>query len=147
MKVSAIAILLNIYYIYSMEMEQEIKEKSILVVDDEVDLRSVLEQKFAEEGFTVFTAPNGKEALNVALKEKPDMIVLDIVMPEMNGFEMLSELQKDEWGKSVPVIFLTNSSSLETISKAVEFSSAEYIVKTDIGLDEIVKRVKERMMR
>ncbi len=127
-------------------MEQE-KEKSILVVDDEEDLRGVLEQKFTDEGFTVFTAKNGKEAIEVALKNKPDMIVLDIVMPEMNGFEMLSELQKDEWGKSVPVIFLTNSSSLETISKAVEFSSAEYIVKTDIGLDEIVKRVKERMAR
>lgn len=128
-------------------MEQETKEKSILVVDDEEDLRGVLEQKFTDEGFTVFTAKNGKEAIDVALKNKPDMIVLDIVMPEMNGFEMLSELQKDEWGKNVPVIFLTNSSSLETISKAVEFSSAEYIVKTDIGLDEIVKRVKERMMR
>lgn len=128
-------------------MEQETKEKSILVVDDEVDLRNVLEQKFSEEGFVVYTATNGNEALDVALKKKPDMIVLDIVMPEKNGFEMLSELQKDEWGKSVPVIFLTNSSSLETISKAVEFSDAEYIVKTDIGLDEIVKRVKERMMR
>lgn len=128
-------------------MEQETKEKSILIVDDEEDLRGVLEQKFTDEGFVVHTAKNGKEAIEVALKNKPDMIVLDIVMPEMNGFEMLSELQKDEWGKNVPVIFLTNSSSLETISKAVEFSSAEYIVKTDIGLDEIVKRVKERMMR
>lgn len=128
-------------------MEQETKEKSILIVDDEEDLRGVLEQKFIDEGFVVYTAKNGKEALDVALKQKPDMIVLDIVMPEMNGFEMLSALQKDEWGKDVPVIFLTNSSSLETISKAVEFSSAEYIVKTDIGLDEIVKRVKERMMR
>jgi DNA-binding response OmpR family regulator len=128
-------------------MEQETKEKSILIVDDEEDLRGVLEQKFIDEGFVVHTAKNGKEALDVALKQKPDMIVLDIVMPEMNGFEMLSALQKDEWGKDVPVIFLTNSSSLETISKAVEFSSAEYIVKTDIGLDEIVKRVKERMMR
>lgn len=123
------------------------QQKSILIVDDEADLRNVLEQKFLEEGLRVFTARDGKEAIQVALAEKPDVIVLDIVMPEMNGFEMLSELQKDPWGKEVPVIFLTNSSSLETISKAVEFSSAEYIVKTDIGLDEIVLRVKERMSR
>lgn len=127
--------------------QEEKKEKSILIVDDEEDLRGVLAQKFEEEGLTVFTARDGKEALEVAMREKPDMIVLDIIMPEMNGFEMLSALQKDTWGKDVPVIFLTNSSSLETISKAVEFSSAEYIVKTDIGLDEIVKRVKERLMR
>lgn len=119
--------------------------KKVLIVDDEEALLSVLSTKFKEEGVQVFTAENGKKGLEVAFAERPDIIVLDIMMPEMDGFDVMKHLQEDDWGKTVPVILLTNSSSFETISKAVSSGMSEFIVKTELKLDDVVARVKARL--
>ncbi len=121
------------------------QSKTVLIVDDEEALRSVLATKFKEEGITVLTAENGVKGLETALAEHPDLIVLDIMMPEMDGFDVMKHLQEDAWGKTVPVILLTNSSSFETISKAVTSGMSEFIVKTELKLDEVVNRVKDRL--
>lgn len=118
---------------------------TVLIVDDEEALRTVLATKFTEEGINVLTAENGKKALEVAFAEHPNIIVLDIMMPEMDGFDVMKHLQEDEWGKTVPVILLTNSSSFETISKAVSSGMSEFIVKTELKLDEVIARVKDRL--
>jgi CheY-like chemotaxis protein len=119
--------------------------QKVLIVDDEESLLTVLSTKFTEEGITVLTAENGKKALEVAFAEHPDVIVLDIMMPEMDGFDVMKHLQEDEWGKTVPIILLTNSSSFDTISKAVSSGMSEFIVKTELKLDEVVNRVKQRL--
>ncbi len=121
--------------------------KSVLIVDDEESLVNVLAQKFTDEGIPAYKAYNGKEGLDIALEKKPDLILLDIMMPEMDGFDVMKHLQGDEWGKDVPIILLTNSSSIDTVAKAVGTSMSEYIVKTDIRLDDIVDKVKERFSR
>jgi len=118
---------------------------SVLIVDDEESLVNVLARKFKDEGITAYTAFNGREGLAVALEKHPDIILLDIMMPEMDGFDTMKKLQEDEWGKTVPVILLTNSSSIETVAKAVTTGMSEFLVKTDVRLDQVVGRVKERL--
>jgi CheY-like chemotaxis protein len=116
-------------------------------VDDEESLVNVLARKFTDEGVTAYTAHNGREGLTVALEKHPDLILLDIMMPEMDGFDVMNALHDDEWGKTVPIILLTNSSSIETVSRAVSSGMSEFLVKTDMRLDQVVSHVKERLDR
>lgn len=118
--------------------------KSVLIVDDEESLVTVLARKFTDEGITAYVAHNGKEGLDMALEKHPDLILLDIMMPEMDGFDVMRHLQEDEWGKTVPIILLTNSSSIDTVAKAVSSGMSEFLVKTDMRLDDVVNKVKDR---
>lgn len=119
--------------------------KSVLIIDDEESLVNVLSQKFTDEGITSYVAYNGREGLQVALEKHPDIILLDIMMPEMDGFDVMRHLQEDEWGKDVPIILLTNSSSIDTVAKAVSSGMSEFLVKTDLRLDDVVNKVKGRL--
>jgi CheY-like chemotaxis protein len=119
--------------------------KSVLIVDDEESLVSVLTRKFEDEGITAYAAYNGKQGLEMALEKHPDIILLDIMMPEMDGFDVMKNLQEDSWGKSVPIILLTNSSSIDTVAKAVSTGMSEFLVKTDIRLEDVVQKVKDRI--
>ena len=123
------------------------EKKTVLVVDDEESLVNVLSRKLTDEGLHVLTAVNGKDGLAVALEKHPDLTLLDIMMPEMDGFEVIRELRQDAWGKTAQVIFLTNSSSIETVAQAVSTGMNEFLVKSDMRLDDIVKHVKERLSR
>lgn len=119
--------------------------QSVLIVDDEESLVTVLAKKFEEEGIKTHVAHNGKEGLEIALREHPSVILLDIMMPEMDGFDVMRHLQEDAWGRTVPVILLTNSSSIETVAKAVTTGMSEFLVKTDMRLEDVVTRVKSRL--
>lgn len=125
-------------------MEEIQKKRSVLIVDDEESLTNVLARKFTDEGITAYTAYDGKQGLETALEKRPDVILLDIMMPEMDGFDVMKALQQDPWGKDVPVILLTNSSSLDTVAKAVSSGMSEFLVKTEMKLDQVVDHVKQR---
>lgn len=120
-------------------------KKIILVVEDEEPLRMVLKDVLTVEGYTILEAKNGIEGLEMAFREHPDLILLDILMPKMDGLEMLKKLREDEWGKKAPVIVLTNLSDNEDIAKAVEEDVFEYFVKTDIRINEVIARIKEKI--
>lgn len=120
-------------------------KKIILVVEDEEPLRMVLRDVLTVEGYGVFEAKNGIEGLEMALREHPDLILLDILMPKMDGLEMLKKLREDEWGRKAPVIVLTNLSDNEDIAKAVEEDVFEYFVKTDIKINEVIARIREKV--
>ena len=121
------------------------QKKIILVVEDEEPMQLVLRDVLKVEGYVVFEAVNGIEGLGLALKEHTDLILLDILMPKMDGLEMLKNLRADEWGRKVPVIVLTNLSDNEDIAKAVEEDVFEYFVKTDIRIDEVIARIREKI--
>lgn len=121
------------------------QKKIILVIEDEEPLRRVLRDILKVEGYTILEAVNGVEGLEMALKERPDLILLDIVMPKMDGLEMLAKLRADEWGKEAPVIVLTNLSDNEDVAKAMESEAFEYFVKTDIKIDEVIKKIREKI--
>ena len=122
-------------------------KKTILVVEDEEPMQFVLRDVLKVEGYAVLEAKNGIEGLGLALKERPDLILLDILMPKMDGLEVLKKLREDEWGKKVPVIVLTNLSDNEDILKAMEEDVFEYFVKTDIKINEVIARIREKIGR
>lgn len=122
-------------------MDQE--KKKILVVDDEEDLVSALKTSLSYEGFEVFTARDGQEGLEVAFKEKPDLIFLDIIMPNVDGIGFLQRLRKDEWGKEAEVVVMTVLDDVEKMADVVQSGGNEYILKTDVSLKAIVKKAKE----
>lgn len=123
------------------------QKKIILVVEDEEPMLLVLRDVLKVEGYEVLEAKNGIEGLELALKDHPDLILLDILMPKMDGLEMLKNLRADEWGRKVPVIVLTNLSDNEDIAKAVEEDVFEYFVKTDIRIDEVITRIRDKIGR
>jgi CheY-like chemotaxis protein len=124
-------------------MEEKNKNKlKILVVDDDDNLRLVLVDKLNISGFEVMSAANGKEGLQKALALHPDVILLDVLMPVMNGQEMLKKLREDEWGKNVKVIMLTVVEDAGVIARAVEDGSLAYLIKTDQSIDDIVGKIK-----
>jgi CheY-like chemotaxis protein len=120
-------------------------QKTILVVEDESSMRRVLVDKLSLEAFSVLEAKNGEEGLKIALEKHPDLILLDIIMPRMDGITMLKKLRDDEWGKKVEVILLTNLSEKEKIAEAMEQETFEYLVKTDWKIEDVVEKVKEKL--
>jgi DNA-binding response OmpR family regulator len=121
------------------------KNARILIVDDENDLLSALDAAFSAAGFSVFLAKDGIEGLGIALREKPDLILLDIRMPKMNGHKMLQELRKDPWGKMVKVLLLTNADDPTNITRGIELQSNDYLIKSQVSLEELVKQVKQHL--
>ncbi len=117
--------------------------KKILVVDDDTDLREALDSALTDAGFETLTANDGAEGLRIALENKPDLILLDIMMPTKTGHEMLGALRRDPWGKTAPVIFLTNFDDATNIAQGFEQKGNEYIIKSSTSLDSIVKKVKQ----
>jgi DNA-binding response OmpR family regulator len=117
--------------------------KKILIVEDEKDIREALALALKEAEFEVFEADNGSTGEEVAFREHPDLIFLDIIMPEEDGIAFLKKLRVDAWGENAKVVLLTNLSSMEKIAEAAEYSVKEYIVKSDVKLSYIVDRAKE----
>jgi len=117
--------------------------KKILIAEDERAMLRALTDTFENEGFNVFGAEDGEEGLKIAFKEHPDVILIDLLMPKMDGMSMLKKIREDEWGKDVPVIILTNFSDVDKIAETVENGISHYLVKTEWSLEEIVKKVKK----
>lgn len=122
------------------------KTKSkILIIEDECSLRKALADKFTKEGFMVIEAKDGEEGLKLALKEKPDLILLDIIMPKMDGITMLGKLREDKWGKDVRVIILTNLEDENKVMESVQKGAYDYLIKSDWKLEDVVKKAKEKL--
>jgi len=123
-------------------------KKTILIVEDEALMLSALAEKLNTEGFNTLQAKDGEEGLKTALRERPDLILLDILMPRLNGLAMMRKLRSEsDWGKRVPIIFLTNLSPDE--ESIIEIVTKEeptyYLVKTDWSLDEVADKIRERL--
>jgi DNA-binding response OmpR family regulator len=121
------------------------KKQKILIVEDEKALSFVLAEKFHREGFFVWEAEDGLEGLEKASKHHPDLIILDIVMPSMDGLTMLKKLRENKWGENVPVLILSNLSDPAQINEANNRGVIDYLVKSNWGLDDVVEKVKETL--
>ena len=120
-------------------------KKRILVVEDEEAIQKAVSDSLTNQEFSTLAARDGNEGLEIALKEHPDLIILDILMPKMDGMVMLQKLRADEWGKSAPVIILTNvnPSTSSVINSVLENNPAYYLVKSDVKLEGITDKVRE----
>ncbi|MFH1598240.1 MAG: response regulator [Patescibacteria group bacterium] len=117
----------------------------ILIVEDEEDLRDTLADRFEEEGYEVLQAQNGVEGFNTALREKPAIILTDILMPKKHGIDMIKDIRSLDWGKNLPILVLSNLSDAAYTADALQNGAFDYLVKSDWQIDDVVKKVKERL--
>jgi CheY-like chemotaxis protein len=119
------------------------KKYTILVVEDEGLLRELLVEKMNIEGFQTLEANDGDIGLEIALDKKPDLILLDMLMPRMSGMEMLKRLRADERGRSLPVIVLSNLNEKESVAESAEQGVVEYLIKSNFSLEDIIVKIRE----
>ncbi len=119
--------------------------KKLLIVEDNESLASVMSDTFNDEGFDVKTAADGEEGLELAKEYKPDVILLDVLMPKMDGLEMLKQLRAEEGGDKILVIALTNSDNSEHVLELMNLGVNDYLTKSDWELDDLVKKVQTRL--
>lgn len=117
------------------------KNKKILIVEDDPDFLLILKMSFENQPFKVFFADDGQKGLELAEKEKPDLMLVDIILPRMDGITMAQEIKKK--GLNPKMIFLTNLNDIERINRAMEtIGGAEYLVKANVRIGAIVDKVK-----
>jgi len=119
------------------------KQYTILLVEDEEMLASMYETKFTKEGYKVVKALDGEMGVKLAGECNPDLILLDIIMPKMDGFSALKKIKEIESVKNVPVILLTNLGQDEDIKKGQQLGSAGYLIKANLTPAEVVVKIKE----
>jgi DNA-binding response OmpR family regulator len=119
--------------------------KKILLIEDESALRKTFSEVLEQEGYEVLNAVDGEEGLNLAQTEKPDLILLDLVLPKLHGFDVLRKIKENQDTKDISVIILTNLESTSDVEKAVELGATTYLVKANYSLESILEKVKEAL--
>ena len=117
--------------------------KNVLVVEDEEFLVRALEDNLSAEGCAIDTARNGEEAMEHVQKKKPDLILLDLLMPKRDGFYVLEEVKKNPEWKLIPIIVLSNLGGDAEIKRALEMGADDYFVKSQHPIEEVIEKVKE----
>lgn len=117
--------------------------KKILYIEDETHLRKMLADLMRQAGFEVFEAPDGELGLKIISEEKPDLVLLDLILPKKDGFDILSEMRAKEETKNMPVVVLTNLEEKFDIERTMSYNVRAYWVKTNYKPEEIVEKVKE----
>ncbi len=119
------------------------KNYKILLAEDDKFISLAYKDGLSRAGYTVIHAENGKKALDLVKKEVPDIILLDVIMPEMNGFEVLEELKKIPKIKKIPVVILSNLGQESDIQKGQELGATDYMIKSNYSLGEVVDKIKK----
>ncbi len=119
--------------------------KKILFIEDESALQKTLGDTLKKKGYDVIGALDGESGLRMAKLKKPDLILLDLILPKMDGFEVLEKLKEDEETKEIPIIILTNLERMQDIEKALELGAKTFLVKANYTLEEVVEKVKKAL--
>ena len=119
--------------------------KKILIIEDEELLYNLLQRKLSEEGYEASVAKDGVEGMKMIKEMKPDLVLLDIVMPNKNGFEVMDEMQADERLKHIPIIVISNSGQPVEIDKAKESGARDWLIKTEFDPQEVIEKVKKQI--
>lgn len=117
----------------------------ILFVEDEQAVQKTFGEFLRERGYEVVSALDGKTGLKLARSESPDLVLLDIILPGMNGLDVLAAIKKDPKTKGIPVIIMTNLEGVEEVNKAIELGAITYLVKTSYTLEEVVKKIEDTL--
>jgi DNA-binding response OmpR family regulator len=119
--------------------------KKILIIEDERSLREALVDILRLKNFQTLSAKNGKDGVRIALREHPELILLDLIMPKMDGMAAFKKIREDIWGEKVPIIILTNLNITheQFVADAITHKSTYYLIKSDWKLHDIVKKIEE----
>jgi len=120
-------------------------EKKVLIIEDEPLQLELLRDKIKALGFSVIEARDGEGGLDMAKKNHPDLILLDLILPRMDGVTLLNKLREDEWGRAASVVILTNLCSAEAVQKSEQQGVHDYLVKADYTLDDLMAIVKKKL--
>lgn len=115
--------------------------KKVLIVDDEIDIVEILKSKLQEQGYDVICAFDGEEALEKVRQEKPDLVILDVMLPKMDGYQVCSIMQSEAGMKDIPVVMLTACSRMENIKMGMELGAVSYVAKP-MKLDVLLGIIK-----
>jgi len=119
--------------------------KKILFVEDESALQKTFGDVLTKEGYDMISALDGEAGLKLAKERKPDLILLYLILPKMDGFEVLKQLKKEVETKAIPVIVLTNLERVVDIEKAIEAGATTYLVKANYTLEEVLEKIKKAL--
>lgn len=119
--------------------------KKVLIVEDEAIILDLLQKKLTKEGYETLIARDGDEGLAVMRKNKPDIVLLDIIMPKMGGFEVMAEMQKDEELKQIPIIVISNSGQPVEIDKAQSLGAKDWLVKAEFNPQEVIDKIEKQI--
>jgi two-component system phosphate regulon response regulator PhoB len=123
------------------------KKNKVLVVEDETFLVKIYTVKLKKEGYDVNIATDGEQAVKLASEVKPDLILLDLILPKMNGFEALEQIRATATGKNIPVIVLSNLGQEEDIKRAELLGATDYLVKANFSIQEVIAKMAEVLSR
>lgn len=119
------------------------KKKKILIIEDDSFVVKVFLERLQDEGFEVAVATNGEEGLRMTRAEKPDLVLLDLILPQMNGFDYLRKVKKDSQSRKIPVLILSNLGQDEDVSLGKKLGAVDYLVKTSHPLRSVVEKIKK----
>jgi DNA-binding response OmpR family regulator len=118
------------------------KKKKLLIVEDDIVLQKALKEFLEEDGFSTVCASDGEEGIEMAKIEDLDLILLDIILPKKDGYQVIKEVRGNNDIKKIPIVLLTNLGSLNDVEKALNLGATTYLVKADYKLQEISEKIK-----
>ena len=119
--------------------------KKIIFIEDEAALQEAMGEALRQNGYKVIKALNGEIGLRLIKSEKPDLILLDLMIPSKNGFEVLKEIKENEETQKIPVIVLTNLEGIKDLEKALSLGATTYLVKANYDLEELVQKIEKTL--
>jgi len=121
--------------------------KKILMIEDDRFLRKIYRDKLTKAGFEFIEATNGIEGINKVISERPDLVLLDLILPRKNGFDVLIDMKSNKNTKDIPVIILSNLGQESDIKRGLALGAQDYLVKTEVSLSEVVDKAKEWLIK
>jgi len=119
--------------------------KKILFIEDESTLQKTIGEVLGQEGYEMMSALDGEIGLKLAKEQKPDLILLDLILPKINGFDVLKKLKADKETKEIPVIVLTNLEGIEDVDRVLNLGATTYLVKTQYEIEEVLGKIKKTL--
>lgn len=125
--------------------ERSKDQKKVLVIEDDQFLRDLIIKKLENEGFTTLQAIDGEEGLRLIRQEKPDIVLLDLILPGMDGFEVLKQAKEDAGVQAIPIIILSNLGQKDDIDRGLALGAEDYLIKAHFTPGEIVQKAKDTL--
>ena len=122
-----------------------VKNQTVLLIEDDEFLAELYATKLNLEGYKVVLANDGEKGLKMIKEKKPDLVLLDIILPKMDGFEILTKIKADPELKSIPVILLTNLSQKDEVKRGLDLGANDYLIKAHFMPSEVVKKIKQSL--
>ena len=123
------------------------KKQKILMIDEDRFFRKIYRDKLSRLGFDFVEATNGVEGLNKVIAEKPDLVILDLILPRKNGFDVLIDMKSNRNTENIPVIILSNLGQESDIQRGLSIGAEDYLIKTEASLSKVIEKVREQLVK